>query len=403
MVPRRPLPRWLVAGLVAVGLAAAAAPGEPVAAASAASHATQATEPVGVLAVQAGGRQLLRDCKPWVPRGLSLFGRLIPRDWRSDPGTVAARDAFGPTTIDLARAIGADVLRLQIGLPFLDPQSPQHRPAYLGELKDAVALARRAGFSVILSMQWQGRTAVKPVETVPAASALRAWRAVGPAFAGDLGVAFELFNEPTGALPPTGKDWAAWQGGHQAVIDALRSAGARNLLIVNGLHGAQWLDGAPALTDPIAQLAYAVHPYFGTQAPGPVGAKRSAGQLARVWDRRFGQFAERHPVIVTEWGHAAKHCVAGEANQVQSLLDYLAERRIGVIAYGVDEQQNRLLTGMSGGRPVWSSYRNRSCDADGAGPGEMLQGLFERQAREAARAQAVDAAACERPAAAAAR
>ncbi|MFZ5547451.1 MAG: glycoside hydrolase family 5 protein [Pseudomonadota bacterium] len=398
MLPRGLLPiRWAGAALVAAGLTAVGATAATADPPATAASAPQVAVPGGVLGVQVGGRQLLRDCKPWVPRGLSLFGRLIPRDWRSDPGTVAARDAFGPATIDLARAIGADVLRLQIGMPFLDPQSPQHRPAYLGELRDAVALARRAGFSVILSMQWQGRTAVKPVETAPAASALRAWRAVGPAFAGDLGVAFELFNEPTGALPPTAKDWSAWQSGHQALIDALRSVGARNLLIVNGLHGAQWLDGAPALTDPIAQLAYAVHPYFGTQAPGPVGAKRSAGQLARVWDRRFGQFAERHPVIVTEWGHAAKHCVSGEANQVQSLLDYLAERRIGVIAYGVDEQQNRLLTGMSGGRPVWSSFRNRSCDADGAGPGEMLQGLFERQAREAARAQAVAPAACERP------
>lgn len=387
----RRLSRLVAAGLLAATLAVAAAPADTPPAAT------------GVLGVQAGGRQLLRDCKPWVPRGLSLFGRLIPRDWRSDPGTVAARDAFGPATLDLARAIGADVVRLQIGLPFLDPQSPQHRPAYLGELKDAVAQARRAGFSVILSMQWQGRTGVKPVETVPAASALRAWRAVGPAFAGDLGIAFELFNEPTGALPPTAKDWSAWQSGHQAVIDALRGAGARNLLVVNGLHGAQWLDGAPPLNDPISQLAFAVHPYFGTQAPGPVGAKRPAGQLERVWDRRFGQFAERHPVIVTEWGHAAKHCVAGAAEQVESLLDYLAERRIGVIAYGVDEQQNRLLRRTEGGQPVWSSFRNRSCDADGAGPGELLRGLFERQAREAARAQAVEPAACERPLAPAAR
>jgi hypothetical protein len=164
----RRLSRLVAAGLLAATLAVAAAPADAPPAAA------------GVLGVQAGGQQLLRDCKPWVPRGLSLFGRVIPRDWRSDPGTVAARDAFGPPTLDLARAIGADVVRLQIGLPFLDPQSPQHRPAYLGELKDAVAQARRAGFSVILSMQWQGRTGVKPVETVPAASASRSSCSTSP-------------------------------------------------------------------------------------------------------------------------------------------------------------------------------------------------------------------------------
>lgn len=376
-------------GAAVLALAALGAAGAP---------ATDTT-PVapGVMGVDASGRQLVRDCKPWVPRGLSLFGRLIPKSWRSDPGTVAARDAFGPATLELARAIGADVVRLQIGLPFLDPESPRHDPAYLGELKDAVAMLRQAGFSVILSMQWQGRTGVKPAETVPAASALRAWRVVGPAYAADLGIAFELFNEPTGALPPTAQDWAAWQAGHQAVIDALRRGGARNLLIVNGLHGAQWLDGAPALVDPLRQLAFAVHPYFGTQVPAGGAARRTEESLVNVWERRFGRFARSHPVIATEWGHAAKHCAAGGESQVESLLEYLHERRIGVIAYGVDEQQNRLLLRTEGGRPVWSNFRGKSCDAQGAGPGEMLRALFEQQAREAQRAEALAPAVCARP------
>jgi hypothetical protein len=368
--------RWLragAAGLLAGWLAVAVA---------------VAAEPqAGALGVQAGGHQLLRDCKPWVPRGLSFFGRLVPSARPADASTAAARERYDAEALPLARAIGADVVRLQIGQPFLDPQSPEHDPAYLGEVKAAVAAARRAGFSVILSLQWEGRTGVKPVEMLPKASALRAWTAVAPAFADDLGVAFELFNEPASPPEPGPGVWEAWRAGHQAVIDALRRQGVRNLLIADGLRGAARLDGAPALNDPLGQLAFAVHPYFGQEDNSPEG-----------WDQRFGRFAATHPVIVTEWGHAARQCERGGAERVEQLLDYLAERRIGVVAYGADERHSRLADGPPA-QPHWSSYRNRPCTGAAAGPGELLKTWFDRQARDAAAAQAVSSAACARPAA----
>lgn len=373
--------RWL-AGCVLAALASGA-PAAP----------TGDAPPPGLLGVQsgAGWPQLLRDCKPWVPRGLSFFGRLVPRSRDADESTAAARDRFDAEALPLARAIGADLVRLQIGQPFLDPQSPQFDPAYLGEVRDAVAAARRGGFSVILSLQWEGRTGVKPVEMLPKASALRAWGAVAPAFAGDLGVAFELFNEPASPPDPGPGVWEAWRAGHQALVDQLRRAGVRNLLIADGLRGAQRLDGAPPLADPLGQLAYAVHPYFGQEPNTPEG-----------WDQRFGRFAATHPVIATEWGHAARQCERGGPEAVEGLLAYLAERRIGLVAYGADERHSRLAQPVAGGAgaggPTWSSYRGRPCTGAAAGPGEMIHAWFERQAREAEKAAPVDAAACERPA-----
>lgn len=372
--------RWLAAGLLTVLAWPATA------------AAAEDAPPAGLLAVQAGGGkpQLLRDCKPWVPRGLSFFGRLVPRSRDADESTAAARERFDAEALPLARAIGADLVRLQIGQPFLDPQSPQHDPAYLGQVKDAVAAARRGGFSVILSLQWEGRTGVKPVEMLPKASALRAWGAVAPAFASDLGVAFELFNEPASPPDPGPGVWEAWRAGHQALIDQLRRAGVRNLLIVDGLRGAQRLDGAPPLTDPLGQLAYAVHPYFGQEPNNPEG-----------WDQRFGRFAASHPVIATEWGHAARQCERGGPEVVDGLLAYLAEHRIGLVAYGADERHSRLAQaggGVGGASPAWSSYRGRPCTGAAAGPGEVIHAWFERQAREAEKAVAVSPQACERPA-----
>ncbi|MGM9491607.1 glycoside hydrolase family 5 protein [Ideonella sp. YS5] len=345
-----------------------------------------AAEPAaGVIGVQAGSTQLLRDCKPWVPRGLSFFGRLVPRSREADPSTAAARERFDAEALPLAQALGADVIRLQIGQPFLDPQSPEHDPAYLGEVKDAVAAARRGGYSVILSLQWEGRTGVKPVEMLPKSSALRAWVAAAPVFSGDLGIAFELFNEPASPPEPGPGMWEAWRAGHQALIDALRRQGVRNLLIVDGLRGAARLDGAPVLVDPLGQLAYAVHPYFGQEDNSPAG-----------WDQRFGRFAASHPVIVTEWGHAARQCERGGPDRVETLLDYLAERRIGVIVYGADERHSRLSSGAPT-QPAWSSYRNRPCTGGAAGPGELLKSWFDRQAEQAVKAAAVSPAACARP------
>jgi len=179
------------------------------------------TPPPGAVSV-ADGKQLLRDCRPWVPTGLSFYGRLIPSRWDSDPDTLQARDSFGQANMDLVRQFGGDAVRYQIGMPFLDPKSPQYRPGYLDEVAAAVQLARRDGFVVFLSMQWQGRTRVRAVETMPGASALRAWQAIAPRFSRDQGVVFELFNEPDSGTRPDPQTWELWRAGHQAIIDALR-------------------------------------------------------------------------------------------------------------------------------------------------------------------------------------
>jgi hypothetical protein len=326
----------------------------------------------------------VKDCHPWSPRGLSFFGRIAPADKPLKPDAAAARAAFSHWTVDAVQALGGDTMRLQVGLPFLDPQSPQYVAAYLDELREAVRMARTAGLVVILSLQWERRTNVEPVEMTPQDSALRAWGRLAPAFANDLGVVFELFNEPAGKPAPGPWQWEAWRAGHQAIVDDLRRRGIRNLLIVDGTNGARLLEGAPPLHDPLGQLAYAVHPYFKEDMRTP-----------QDWDARFGAFARTHAVVVSEWSHTAAQCAMGDAGAVTTLVDWLAARRIGLIGYGADERNGGRLLRTVDGRVGVTSYRGGCTGAD-AGPGEQVQRLFAFLAQADGRVAPIDPARCAR-------
>jgi len=398
---RRRLGRVVAAGaagcLAAAGPCLAATAAAPAALTAPAPDAPARTPPAPIAApastlVARGpvvgvveGRQLMKDCRPWSPRGLSFFGRIAPSDKPLKPDAAAARAAFSAWTVDAVKALGGDTLRLQVGLPFLDPKSPEYEAAYLDEVRDAATLARKAGLVVILSLQWERRTNVEPTEMTPQASALRAWERLAPAFATDLGVAFELFNEPAGKPSPGAGQWEAWRAGHQAIVDDLRGRGVRNLLIVDGTNGARLLAGAPALRDPLGQLAYAVHPYFKEDMRSPP-----------EWEARFGAFAQEHPVVVTEWSHTAAQCAVADAGTVSTFFDWLAARRIGLIGYGADERNGGRLLRTVDGRFGVTSYRGGACTGPDTGPGEQMQRLFAFLAQADARMTPLDLQRCPR-------
>lgn len=329
-------------------------------------------------------QRLARGCRPWTPKGLSFYGRLVPRGWKTDPGTVNATESYSSWTVEAVQWLGGDTLRLQVGLPFLDPASPQAAAGYLDDVRAAVEAARRQGLAVILSMQWEGRTNVKPVEMRPHDSTLRAWRAIAPAFAGDPGVMFELFNEPASPRPPPPWAWRDWHDGHQAVIDALRAMGVRNVLLVDGLDGARDFRGAPPLVDPLRQLAYAIHPYLGADL-----------RTAADYDAHFGAFAQSHAVVATEWAFLATHCASGDAGSSAGLLDWLASRRIGVIGYGADDKAGRLLRGGPARAFRLTTFEGRACTDPEAGFGEQLRRTFVRERDQDERAPPLSRGDCQ--------
>ncbi|GAA0759282.1 hypothetical protein GCM10009107_40580 [Ideonella azotifigens] len=343
---------------------------------------TALAAPTGQVSVR-DGRELLRDCRPWVPSGLNFYGRVIPAKWNSDPDTLAAQSSFGAANMEMVTRIAGDSVRYAVGMPFLDPQSRQYQPDYQDELAAAVKLARDRGLTVFLLMQWQGRTKVHAVETMPGPSSLRAWQALAPRFSDDLGVVFELFNEPQSVTRPDSVEWERWRQGHQAIIDALRAQGAQNVVLVDGMNGGRRLSGAPELKDPLRQVIYGVHPYI-----------RADMNSVPEWDDYFGRFADDHVVVATEWSHFARMCEVAPVGVVRTLLGYLEHRRIGVLAYGAESQDSRLFKKTSNGRFDLTSFDGVSCTSPDAGPGEDLAKMFGRLSQSWAHTAPVSASAC---------
>lgn len=201
-----------------------------------------------------------------------------------------------------------------------------------------VAALHRAGLYVILDLHWAapGTTrAAKQVEMADADHAPAFWRGIATAFRGDHAVLFSLFNEPFGI------GWACWlQGcriragggapayraaGMQQLVDAVRSTGADQPLMIGGLDYAAdlrgWLAHAP--NDPRHQIVADEHNY-GVLAPCS-GACRSAilathrrvpvvfGELGetdcqQAYIDRMMPWADRHGISYVGWAWNVASC-----------------------------------------------------------------------------------------------
>jgi hypothetical protein len=152
-------------------------------------------------------------------------------------------------------------------------------PAYRAAVERYVAALNAAGIYVILDLHWAAPGTILATEQWPMADADHApafWRSVAATFADDRAVIFDLFNEPFVT------SWSCWldgcattfadgaghrvtyrTAGMQALVDAVRSGGARNPIMLGGLGYAAdesgWSAHEPA--DPDHQLIASFHTY----------------------------------------------------------------------------------------------------------------------------------------------
>lgn len=285
------------------------------------------------------GRQLQRDGAPWIPHGFFQIAFAVPprafgMSFKGKPPNPAFENAFthySPAEYADMRRAGADSVRMNVAQ---DGANPGNRrffdPQWFSTVVSAVHAARAAGLSVIISIQNEAQTG-SPGSPLPTIATQIVWRRLTPIFGKDRGVLFELYNEPNlhpGSSPdqaPSSEDWEMWANAMNETIAVVRSLGAENVIVADGLVSAQQLSGAPDLKDPLHQVAYASHPY-------PSGKTEEIGQrnqTEQTWDEKFGKFAQSHPVIVTEWG-PGYFCNNKTPQATVHFLRYLQQHKVGL-------------------------------------------------------------------------
>ena len=266
------------------------------------------------------------------------------------------------------RLRGIDSVRIQVSQPGLDPQSEIFDTTFRDRVIGAVHAARAAGLVALVSVQDEEQSGEQHgVAHLPNPSTGRVWTSLAPVFAHDPGVLYELLNEPN--LPPNPTSWHLWADAMDEMIQIVRGAGARNVVVADGLLFAERLIGAPNLHDPLAQVAYALHPY----------AHHAQDQYPAVWDNKFGNFAAGHAVIVTEWATVPNfYCDLRTPAATETFLRYLDRHNVGLMAYAWDFSGPKFGSMFHGFPPQLTAFEGLQCGDPGFGPGKAIERWYMR-------------------------
>jgi endoglucanase len=207
---------------------------------------------------------------------------------------------------------------------------------YRRAIESYVRLLNSEGMVAILDLHWTDGKYTGPSSACSSAQALcqkpmpdthaiEFWKSVARTFKGNDAVIFDLFNEPYPEVAGYGNEargWRCWLhggkcagisyqvAGMQSLVDAVRSTGANNVIMLAGLDWANdlkgWLFYEPS--DPDHNLVASWHSYnFNTC------------HTRYCWLRTIASVIARVPVIAGEIGE--KGCAATYINRLMSWLD----------------------------------------------------------------------------------
>lgn len=222
----------------------------------------------------------------------------------------------------MIRTWGANTVKLELAQHFWVPTSRFYDPQYAARVQRAVVAARGAGLYVILALLGSDRGDPNypgdPIRTnmhqpMPDVNhSIPFWRDVASRYRGDGGILFELYTEPFPLGGAGGfSNWELWRNGGphpaddvyeprapfmaagmQQLYEAVRGAGANNLVIVSGTQWGYDLSGVPRYRLNGYNIAYSTHPWSweGQRQPSD-------------WDRAWVFLASTEPVMITEFGN----------------------------------------------------------------------------------------------------
>ncbi len=210
----------------------------------------------------------------------------------------------------------ANVVRVALNQDFWLSDAPSYYAGYAAQVDEVVRWAEQAGLDVILDLHWsdQGNYAVKPgQQTMADTHSLQFWKEVAARYKGDGRVFFELYNEPHDVPPAvwlSGGDAGFTVVGMQQLHDAIRAAGADNLVLVGGLNWAYDLSHVAAFPVVGSNILYVTHPY-----------NNAAARQPDHWTSSWGYLTSSVPVVVTEFGDASGTCSTDWDKQLIAYAD----------------------------------------------------------------------------------
>ena len=219
---------------------------------------------------------------------------------------------------------------------------------YQAAVENYVKLLNANGIVAILDLHWTDglyigtssgcssaeATCQKPMPD--SAEAIPFWTSVATAFKGNNAVIFDLFNEPyaSRATGSTTSGWQCWENGGtcvgigypvagmQSMVNAVRSTGAGNILMLGGEEYAndlsQWLTYEP--TDPDGDLVASWHSYDGNTC-----------NTQSCWTSQVAPVMAKVPVIVGEMGEG--DCAG---TYIDPLTTWLESENTGFLAWTWD-------------------------------------------------------------------
>jgi endoglucanase len=235
---------------------------------------------------------------------------------------------------------GANVVRIALNQDFWLQGAALAKPSYPSTVKQAVSWAEAAGLDVILDLHWSDQGHLDVTSTAfqgsgysnqqPMAdtNSIVFWQEVAMTFKGDGHVLFELYNEPHNIT------WDVWlhggnagaftAAGMQQLYDAVRGAGASNVVIAGGLNWAYDLSS-------VGPTGYSVHGYNVVYATHPY---LKSGSVPSAWESTFGHLetADFAPVIATEFGDGTIPNCTGSWDQ--QLIQFAGLHRMSWTAWG---------------------------------------------------------------------
>lgn len=206
---------------------------------------------------------------------------------------------------------------------------------YRAAISSYVSLLIQAGLVPILELHWSAAGTAKADRQQPMPNRDHSptfWRQVADAYKGNTAVVFELFNEP---YPDNNRDtdaaWRCWRdggscpgmafqaAGMQELLNAVRSTGAKNLVLLGGVQYSnalsRWLQYKP--TDPANNVAAAWHVY-----------NFNACNTSTCWNSNVAPVARTVPLVATEIGQSD-----GQSAWVNGLMNWLDSHQASYLAW----------------------------------------------------------------------